>query len=125
MQAIAAADEGWDIAYAIAEEADPVATDVLTWLRLRAGDAPFAAYQDFMARRPNWPSTDRLRAEAEGAIEKAEDPATVIAWFADAPPQTGTGLLRLAEALLKLGHVDEGPLGSGKDRRPCYRSQAV
>ena len=99
--AIEAVDDGWDAALAITP--DPVTVDVLTWMRLRAGDAPFAAYRDFMTRRPDWPSIDRLRAEAEGVIEKGHDPAEIIAWFADTPPQTGAGLLRLAEALMTTG----------------------
>ena len=62
VEAIAIAGEGWDLAYELASDADPIATDVLTWMRLREGAGTFRDYQRFLAERPDWPGLDRLRA---------------------------------------------------------------
>lgn len=105
--AIEAAGEGWDKAYGLAAAADPVTADVLTWLRLREGEAAFAEYRVFLASHADWPSLSRLRAEAEVVIEKGHDPAEVIAWFADVAPQTGEGAVRLAEALMTSGQIED------------------
>ncbi|MFT6073414.1 MAG: soluble lytic murein transglycosylase [Yoonia sp.] len=108
--AIAAADADWDEAYAIAEDADPLTVDVLSWLRLRSGDAEFAEYQAFVAASLDWPDLGRLRAEAEPLIEKGHDPNEVTAWFAQNTPQTGEGAVRLAEALMTSGGVEDARL---------------
>ncbi|WP_322894369.1 MULTISPECIES: lytic transglycosylase domain-containing protein [unclassified Yoonia] len=101
--AIAAKDTGWDAAFQIADSADPVTRDVLTWLRLRAGDAPFADYQAFVTARPDWPGLALLRRQAEAVIPNDADPDAVTAWFADSPPLTGAGVVRLVDALLATG----------------------
>lgn len=105
MAAIEEAEVGWNRAYLIAP--DPLTKDVLTWLRLREGQGSFAAYQAFAQSHPDWPARPRLRAEAERVIQKGHDPEEVIAWFAEDPPQTGDGALRLAEALTTVGQIDE------------------
>lgn len=108
-QAVAAVEVGrsdWEQAMTIAKNADPLALDVLTWMQLFDGDADFASYRSFLAKRSDWPRMDRLRAQGERAIAKGHDPAEVIAWFADTAPQTGIGALRLAEALTTTGQID-------------------
>ncbi|MBE0414799.1 MAG: lytic transglycosylase domain-containing protein, partial [Yoonia sp.] len=108
--AVAAIEMGrndWDQALKLAETAEPLAVDVLTWMRLLDGDAPFARYQSFLAERPDWPRIDRLRAAGERVIEKGHNPAQVVAWFADTAPQTGAGALRLAEALTTTGQIQQ------------------
>ncbi|MEO0915589.1 MAG: lytic transglycosylase domain-containing protein, partial [Pseudomonadota bacterium] len=103
--AIEEAEIGWNRAYLLAP--DDLTKDVLTWLRLREGAARFQAYQIFVAEKPHWPGLPRLRAEAEQVIEKGHDPADVIAWFAEDPPQTGIGAVRLAEALMTSGEIED------------------
>ncbi|WP_108813723.1 lytic transglycosylase domain-containing protein [Loktanella sp. Alg231-35] len=105
--AIAAADEDWDIGYALARDAGPVTIDAITWLRLRAGDATFAEYREFITQKAGWPGIRRLRAEAELVIDEGHDPAQVIAFFAEDAPQTGEGAVRLAEALIASDQEDE------------------
>ncbi len=105
IEAIEAAEEGWDTAYAIAT--DEVTTDLITWMRLREGDGTFTNYRQFLADHPDWPDRDRLRARAERNIDKSEDPVVVISFFANDAPQTGQGALRLAEALTKTAHLKE------------------
>ena len=104
--AIVAADIDWTDAYAIAAGGDPLTADVLTWLRLRAGDATFAEYQAFVTENPTWPGLDNLRAASELAIDASDDPAMIIAWFTDNPPQTGEGAVILAKALTAAGQGD-------------------
>ena len=101
--AIDAAQSDWDVAGQIAQAAGPVTQDTVMWLRLRAGDAPFDAYRDFLNRRADWPGLDRLRAKAEPLIDNAMAPADVVAWFANETPQTGEGAVRLAQAHRALG----------------------
>ncbi len=98
--AIRAADQSWGQAYELAAEADPVTTDVLTWMRLRRGDATLDEYLTFFAKRPDWPSQDRLRAAGELQIEDDADPADVLAFFGDMTPQTGEGAVTFAKALI-------------------------
>ena len=105
--AIQAADIGWDAAYEIAQEADPVTADVLTWMRLRDGSGTFAEYQSFFETHADWPDLDRLRARSELVIGERRTPADVFAWFAEDAPRTGEGALALARAHLALDQEDE------------------
>ena len=85
---------------------DVLGRDLITWTRLREGEGTFADYIAFVAARPDWPGLDRLRARGEEAIEKGAGPDAVIGFFADQPPQTGQGALRLAEAWFAKGQPD-------------------
>ena len=99
----ATGDDAWDTAYSLAPANDPVASDVVTWLRLRSEDQPFADYQGFLRQRADWPGLDRIRARGEEAMPKGTDPAEVLLWYGDRDPQTGQGAVRLAEALFARG----------------------
>lgn len=96
-------DQSWDTAYALTQ--DPVARDVVTWLRLRSPGQPFSDYATFLENRADWPGLARIRDRAEQAIEKGTDPDMVIAWFGEDAPQTGAGAVRLAEALMQTGQI--------------------
>ncbi len=104
--AVAVAGDDWDAAYLLAATADPVARDVLTWLRLRAGEAEFGDYLSFAAARPDWPGLSQLRRAAEAVIPPDADPQTVIAWFDATPPATGAGVVRLVEAMTAAGQTE-------------------
>ncbi|MEM9755409.1 MAG: lytic transglycosylase domain-containing protein, partial [Pseudomonadota bacterium] len=82
---------------------DPAARDVVVWARLRARDGDWADYEAFLTRNPDWPGLAFLRRQGEYAIPRNADPGRVVAYFDGAGPQTGTGALRLAEALIALG----------------------
>lgn len=99
--AIKAAGQGWNAAYALTD--DPVTRDVLTWMRLREGEAGFGEYPAFFEKRPDWPDQERLRRASEEVIPPNANPRDVIAWFSDVPPQTGEGAVRLAAALIATG----------------------
>ncbi|EBA12123.1 Putative soluble lytic transglycosylase [Roseobacter sp. CCS2] len=108
-KSIAAIDAGqsdWDVAGQIAQDVGPVTADTVMWLRLRAGEATFAAYQDFLSRRADWPGLDRLRSEAELLIDDSIAPETVVAWFGDNTPLTGAGAVHLAQAQIALGQAE-------------------
>lgn len=105
--AIATASEDWDIGYALARDTTPLTANAITWLRLRAGDAVFEEYRQFVTTHPDWPRLDRLRAASEEVIDKGHDPAAVIAWFSEDAPQTGYGAVRYAEALMTSGRIEE------------------
>ena len=103
---IAMQAEDWAGAQALVANAGPVARDLVTWNWLRAGEGQFPDYTAFLAARPDWPGLDRLRARGEEDIPLGYDPATVVAYFANAKPQTGEGAARLAAALTTLGQAD-------------------
>jgi len=108
-QALDAAARGdWTDATVLAGSTGaPVALDVVLWLRLAEGGGDFDAYRRFMARNPDWPAMETLRRNAERAMPKGLAPATVTRFFAARPPVTGTGSLRLAEALAASGRAPE------------------
>lgn len=97
----------WDIAAALAAANGPVAADIVEWMRLRRGEGDFPDYRAFLARNTDWPGLDLLRQRGESSIPEDGDPAEIIAYFADQPPQTGRGALRLALALEAAGRGDE------------------
>ncbi|TCO69949.1 lytic transglycosylase domain-containing protein [Rhodovulum euryhalinum] len=99
----------WDDAWAHARPAGQVARDIVTWRWLRAGQGEFADYVEFLARNPDWPGLDRLRAEGEGKIPGDADPGVVLAYFRDARPVTGAGALRLVQA-----HAARGEAGDAQ-----------
>ena len=93
-----------------AQASDPLLAKVIrwTWLKQPGSGADFATYRAFLAANPTWPETERLRRRAEAALPRDTDPDTVIAWFRDAPPVTGIGMIRLGEALLARGRAADG-----------------
>ena len=95
----AAAATNWDVAYALAGD-DQLARDVVSWMRLRKGDAIFADYQGFTPRRADWPGMVRLYIEGEELLPPETPTAQVIDWFGDRKPESGEGAVRLAEALI-------------------------
>lgn len=96
----AARDGDWIAAeVAIAGVRDPLAPDILLWLRLRDGAGTWEEYRSFLVRHPNWPGLATLRRAGERLIPESASPETVTAWFDGRAPQTGAGSLRLAAAL--------------------------
>lgn len=97
----------WNEAWDHADEAGPVARDIVTWRWLRAGQGSFRDYVEFLDRNPDWPGLDRVRAEGEGKIPGHAEPDAVLAYFRDAPPVTGAGALRLVQAHAAKGNVGD------------------
>lgn len=107
--ALAAADRGdWTGATVRAgSTGTPVALDIVLWLRLASGAGEFDEYRRFMSRNADWPGMEAMRRAAERAMPSGLPPATVAGFFADRAPTTGTGSLRLADALAALGREAE------------------
>ncbi|MEI4484829.1 lytic transglycosylase domain-containing protein [Frigidibacter sp. MR17.14] len=106
--ALEAANKGdWPVAMGRARTAGPVASDILEWMRLRAGGAETVLpdYMTFLGRHPDWPGMELLQRRGEASIPENDNPATVVAYFHGNPPQTGRGALRLAEALAATGNA--------------------
>ncbi|MEC3862876.1 lytic transglycosylase domain-containing protein [Mesobacterium sp. TK19101] len=102
-QALAAMRDGnWAGAKIAARGDGAGAVDVITWHHLRAGLGDAAEVQEFLSRNPDWPGLPYLRKKSEEAMAAASD-ADVLAFFADAPPQTGAGALAYARALAARG----------------------
>ena len=103
----AAATGDWTEAATLAAwTGSPVAKDILLWTRLRDGAGTWDEYSAFLGGHPDWPGLATLRRAGERQMPKALPPAAVIAFFAE-PPQTGTGSLRLAEALRASAREEE------------------
>jgi len=98
-------DEDYEAAFAVIDAS--LDRDVVTWMKLRAGDGTFAEYSAFIAANPNWPAMSRLRARAELALEEGANAGEVIAWFGDHDPETGIGAVRLAEAYMTAGQEND------------------
>lgn len=104
----AMAEKDWAKADQFAAQiSDSVGAELVLWERLRQGEAGWDEYEAFLAEHPDWPGLKRLRRAGEEVIPRNHDPASVRRFFADQPPQTGTGSLRLAEALQAQGHSAE------------------
>jgi soluble lytic murein transglycosylase len=105
MNAVRAGD--WDKAAAEARRAGALGRDVVEWHRLRAGRGGFDEAADFLARNPDWPGLDYLRRQSERSVPLGRRAEEVVAFFRNAPPQTGGGSLALAAALESLGRKAE------------------
>ncbi|SFR33475.1 lytic transglycosylase domain-containing protein [Litoreibacter janthinus] len=109
-QAVAASEaREWDRATSLqAGISDAVARDVIDWMRLRGRQGSFDECTDFLARHDDWPGLPLLRLRCEYSIPRdGASPEVVLAFFADTIPQTGTGSLRLIEALQKASRNEE------------------
>ncbi|MEM6373550.1 MAG: lytic transglycosylase domain-containing protein [Pseudomonadota bacterium] len=96
----------WDVAATLAARDGAVAADVIEWHRLRAGRGSLGEVTAFLTRRPNWPGEALLRRRAEPAVAAAGD-AAVLAFYADLPPQTPTGVLDYAAAQIGANNSGE------------------
>lgn len=103
-------DGDWPGALERAGGPGSVGRDVIQWHRLRAG---FGAVEDvagFLERRPDWPGLAWLRRNSEPIMAGA-DRAAILAFYAEAPPQTAEGVLSHAQALIAEGRVGDAEAG--------------
>ena len=96
----------WTEARAEAARAGEVAEDVVLWHELRARRGSWAEAEAFLARRSGWPGLPLLRDRAEGLMPVDLAPERVLPFFAARSPATGTGVLRLADALRAVGEPE-------------------
>lgn len=103
----AAATGDWTEAETLAAwTGQPIARDILLWARLRDGAGTWEEYGAFLAEHPDWPGLATLRRAGERQMPQGLPAAEVVAFFGE-KPETGTGSLRLAEALRAEGRVEE------------------
>ncbi|MBL4807223.1 MAG: lytic transglycosylase domain-containing protein [Rhodobacteraceae bacterium] len=109
VSALAAADsDDWLSAVTIAERlSDPVAVEIIDWMRLRAGEGTFAEYEFFLTENADWPGLKLLQKIGERTLPENLSPARVLAYFSAIAPQTGLGVIRYAAAQNQLGRADE------------------
>jgi len=110
-QAFRAADNGaWTTAFKLAAKAaDRLPEKALRWAYYRrtGNHASFAEIAAFLEANDHWPQLTPVRKRAEEALQRSVDDATVLAWFAEKPPISGPGRIRLAEALFREGRDAE------------------
>ncbi len=97
----------WAGASAAAQAAGQVGADIITWQRLRAGDGRLGDYEDFIARRADWPGMALLKEKGEEAVARSTDPGRVVAYFGGRAPETAEGSLALIAALRAQGRAAE------------------
>jgi soluble lytic murein transglycosylase len=102
----AAAGDWTDAAAFAARSRSRIATDIVLWARLRDGAGEWSEYEQFLWRSGNWPGLEAVRRAGERRMPEGLPPAEVIGYF-EGPPQTGTGALRLADALKATGRGAE------------------
>jgi soluble lytic murein transglycosylase len=106
--AFEAAEAGnWRTAYALMADEGDLGRDLITWLRLRAGDAVFAEYPAFLAARADWPGLDAAREAAEGLIDETVPTDRVLSFFEGRATETGAGALAHARALADAGRAED------------------
>jgi len=84
---------------------------LVSWLYLKqnGNQATFSDYQNFIAGNPDYPRIGRLRYMAEHKIIlENTSPRSIINWFNDDEPLSGTGKVKLGEAYLKIGEIKLG-----------------
>ena len=85
--------------------------NLVTWIHLKEkrNTASFNDYAKFIESNSNYPRINRLRYLSEHKINlQNESPSTIIGWFDSEPPLSGFGKIKLGEAYLKRGKIDEG-----------------
>ena len=96
--------EEYAAAEAIARGArDPVVVDLARWRRLLRGAGSVVEMVAHLAAHPDWGGDAIIRREAERAAPPGLSRAQLDALFAGEAPQTGSGAIRLAEALAASG----------------------
>lgn len=99
--------QDWQGAAAAAQGAGAVGADIVQWQRLRAGEGLLGEYEDFAARRPDWPGLALMRQKGEIAVARSSTPERVVGYFGGAAPATGGGAVALVRALSALGRGTE------------------
>jgi soluble lytic murein transglycosylase len=85
--------------------------NLVTWLYLKqqGNQATFSDYQEFISKNSDYPRIGRLRYMAEHKIIlENTSPKSIINWFGDSEPLSGTGKIKLGEAYLKIKETETG-----------------
>ncbi len=85
--------------------------NLVAWLYLKEkrNAASFNDYVKFIESNGDYPRINRLKYLAEHKINlTSSSPSTIIGWFESEPPLSGFGQIKLGEAYLQKGKIDEG-----------------
>jgi soluble lytic murein transglycosylase len=85
--------------------------NLVNWLYLKqtGNQATFNDYQNFISRNPDYPRISRLRYMAEHKIVlENTSPKSIINWFDNSEPLSGTGKIKLGEAYFKIKEIEIG-----------------
>ena len=102
-----ARDGKWDAANDVAEDAGPIAEEILNWMALRDGRGSLADYQLFLDEHGDWPGLSQLRRRGERQVGPETTDDDVLRYFGNRHAQTGHGALYLANALRAKGFPDK------------------
>ena len=83
---------------------------LVTWMHLKTtqNSATFNDYKNFIEQHEKYPRIDRIKYLAETKIYlRNHSPTSIINWFERHPPLGGIGKIKLAEAFLEQGKVEE------------------
>ena len=83
---------------------------LITWMHLKTtqNSATFSDYKNFIEQHPSYPRINRIKYLAETKIYlRNNSPTSIINWFDQHPPLSGIGKIKLAEAYLEQGKLDE------------------
>lgn len=83
----------------------------ILWRKLSDPNGPradFTSYANLIRDGGDWPRLSVLQARAEDTLGDELGDRDMVHWFDASPPVSGTGRLRLAEALLRLGEKEKG-----------------
>ncbi len=85
--------------------------NLVTWIHLKEkrNTASFKDYSEFIESNNDYPRISRLKYLAEHKINlNTTSPSTIVGWFDTEAPLSGFGQIKLGEAYLKKGRIDEG-----------------
>ena len=104
-------EKKWNSAIKASEKVkDSDFRNLILWMYLKTtgNAASFNEYQKFITKNPDYPRLSRLRYLAEHKIYlKNNSPKSIINWFQKYPPVSGMGKIKLAEAYLEQGKIDQ------------------
>ncbi|MGB6230178.1 MAG: transglycosylase SLT domain-containing protein [Litorimonas sp.] len=107
----AAQDEDWsDLVAAKTALSDPVARDILHWIRSARDPNVPTGWLDYAVRNlQGWPQGVTIAAKAEREMfDDPRPPSETLSWFASREPVSGEGRAALARAHYRLGDAVKG-----------------
>ena len=101
----------WSSALTLAAQGrDPIGRKLIEWRRLldKNSGASFSDIDSFLKANPDWPLRETLLSRAEAAIGPPLTAPGIVAWFGSRTPASALGKVKLGEALIATGQMDQG-----------------
>jgi soluble lytic murein transglycosylase len=104
-------DKKWNSALkSVSKVKDREFRNLITWMYLKTtrNGASFNEYKKFIEQNGDYPRINRIRYLAEEKIYlRNNSPSSIINWFEKYPPVGGLGKIKLAEAYLEKGQIEQ------------------